>query len=504
MKKALIKCYRNGKTTIESSDFHFSGENKATKIIVDFSEADQENKYYKYVDIINSKQEAARYEFEKENLVEIELAADINKGGYIYIIPFMLDSKEEDAIKIKFQEKSIYVRKLSDIGTNPPKRFKDVIFQLDEKKLDKIVKIEEEEVDVLQLILSKANYNDIQKLFKDVSLNQANGVLTFTAFDGSIKEIDLDLELVPIDGSFDAISHEIVIELASGAEIRIPVGDLLTELNNRVVALEQNKRDKSVKITKIDMDISANANKLGLENLQDEVIQAISGNAPVNNVIGDNAVVSEKIAEDAINIKHLNNDLKSLFFLNNKYGSDYSFVIGSFAANGLEAPATNRIRSEYITSTNPIIIELIDKIQFNMNVWLYSKEGVYIDRTGLTTEPFVLTNEYMARIVLSYKDNRNINEEDIPTLTNNLILKEQEVKLKDNSIGNSKIIDKAITPEKTNFFDISKNLINIDNAIIGYRLSSVNGELIEDSLYITTEFIEVEPNATYYRSLTFP
>src|SRR5690554_6177225 len=137
MKKALIKCYRNGKTTIETGDFHFSGENKATKIIVDFSEADQENRYYKYVDIINNKQEAARYGFGKENLVEIELDADINKGGYIYIIPFMLDSKEEDAVKIKFQETSIYVRKLPDIGTNPPKRVKDIILQLNEKKLDK-------------------------------------------------------------------------------------------------------------------------------------------------------------------------------------------------------------------------------------------------------------------------------------------------------------------------------------------------------------------------------
>ena len=88
----------------------------------------------------------------------------------------------------------------------------------------------------------------------------------------------------------------------------------LSTVESKVSNLEVGKRDKSVKITKNDMDISSNANKLGLENLQDEVIQAITGNAPVNNVIADNAVVSEKIAEGAINIKHLNNDLKSLFF----------------------------------------------------------------------------------------------------------------------------------------------------------------------------------------------
>ena len=277
-------------------------------------------------------------------------------------------------------------------------------------------------------------------------------------------------------------------------EIGVKFQQVEQEYAPRLLNVEQNKRDKSVKITKIDMDISANANKLGLENLQDEVIQAISGNAPVNNVIGDNAVVSEKIAEDAINIKHLNNDLKSLFFLNNKYGSDYSFVIGSFAANGLEAPATNRIRSEYISSTNPIIIELIDKIQFNMNVWLYSKEGVYIDRTGLTTEPFVLTNEYMARIVLSYADNRDVTIDDIPILSNSLVLGIQEIKLQPNSINSEKIADNAVIPEKTNFFDISPNLINIDESVIGYRLSSSTGELIEDNLYITTGFIKVDPS----------
>src|SRR5690554_3225333 len=314
MKKALIKCYRNGKTTIESSDFHFSGENKATKIIVDFSEADQENKYYKYVDIINSKQEAARYEFEKENLVEIELAADINKGGYIYIIPFMLDSKEEDAIKIKFQEKSIYVRKLSDIGTNPPKRFKDVIFQLDEKKLDKIIKIEDEEVDVLQLILSKANFSDIQKLFKDVSLNQADGVLTFTAFDDSIKEIDLDLELVPVDGSYDAISHEIVIELASGAEIRIPVGDLLTELNNRVVALETGKVDKVVGKDLVDNEdiaqITTNKNDIAIIN------QDVEANATeITSVKGKVSNLESKEQEYASRLANVENNKADIVYV---------------------------------------------------------------------------------------------------------------------------------------------------------------------------------------------
>lgn len=60
------------------------------------------------------------------------------------------------------------------------------------------------------------------------------------------------------------------------------------------------KRDKSTKITNNDLDTSADANKIKLVNLSDEVTQAISGNAPVNNVIADGAVTTEKIANTSI------------------------------------------------------------------------------------------------------------------------------------------------------------------------------------------------------------
>lgn len=71
------------------------------------------------------------------------------------------------------------------------------------------------------------------------------------------------------------------------------------------------KRDKSVTIKGTELDISADGNKVKLVNLADEVIQSITGNAPVNNVIADGAVGTTKIADSSV--------------VGSKLGNNYSF-----------------------------------------------------------------------------------------------------------------------------------------------------------------------------------
>lgn len=88
------------------------------------------------------------------------------------------------------------------------------------------------------------------------------------------------------------------------------------DLDNRLRDLDNRKRDKSEKLTKDDFDISSNDKKIGLINLQDEVIQAITGNAPVNNVIADNAITREKIADGAVSpekTNFINNEVEVIF-----------------------------------------------------------------------------------------------------------------------------------------------------------------------------------------------
>ncbi|MFA7097399.1 MAG: hypothetical protein WC383_13085, partial [Gammaproteobacteria bacterium] len=68
-------------------------------------------------------------------------------------------------------------------------------------------------------------------MFKSVSYASATGILTFTRYDDTTTAIDFPLELIVQSGSYDAVNNEIVLVLADSSEIRIPVDNLLTDLD---------------------------------------------------------------------------------------------------------------------------------------------------------------------------------------------------------------------------------------------------------------------------------
>ncbi len=65
--------------------------------------------------------------------------------------------------------------------------------------------------------------------FEDVDYNGADGKLTFTFGDGSTKTIDLPLELLIQSGHYDADAQCIVLVLANGDKLTVPVSDLVDE-----------------------------------------------------------------------------------------------------------------------------------------------------------------------------------------------------------------------------------------------------------------------------------
>lgn len=79
--------------------------------------------------------------------------------------------------------------------------------------------------------LIKITALETANMFKDVSYNSTNGVITFTLFDDTTKTIDLPLELIVESGYYDEANNALVLVLANGSEIDIPVGDLLTDLD---------------------------------------------------------------------------------------------------------------------------------------------------------------------------------------------------------------------------------------------------------------------------------
>lgn len=76
--------------------------------------------------------------------------------------------------------------------------------------------------------------------------------------------------------------------------------------NTVIMEILETKRDKNVKITRDDMDTSSDDKKLGLENLSKEVLDAMTGGAPIpSNRPPKGGWVTEDIADEAINFNKL-------------------------------------------------------------------------------------------------------------------------------------------------------------------------------------------------------
>lgn len=89
---------------------------------------------------------------------------------------------------------------------------------------------------VSELKLTSALYNRILRLegeaFTSIAYDSATGKLTFTAVNGTQESVDLPLELITSGGYYDDTegSEAVVLVLANGQEIRIPVDSMLSEL----------------------------------------------------------------------------------------------------------------------------------------------------------------------------------------------------------------------------------------------------------------------------------
>ena len=82
---------------------------------------------------------------------------------------------------------------------------------------------------------SLSTMNDV---FKDVSYNASNGVLTFTKKDNSTIQIDLPLELLIKSGHYDSSTENLVLVLANNDKINIPVSELVNEYYADGITLE--------------------------------------------------------------------------------------------------------------------------------------------------------------------------------------------------------------------------------------------------------------------------
>lgn len=125
---------------------------------------------------------------------------------------------------------------------------------LNEQNLNKI-DVATDEIDnrVIALDTNKFNKTDAEGLFKDVSLNPANGVITFTLVSGATKTIDTLLEKIAINFDYDAETQQLIITLDDGEIKYVDLSALITQyefLDSDTIAFQVKADGKVTAIVK--------------------------------------------------------------------------------------------------------------------------------------------------------------------------------------------------------------------------------------------------------------
>ena len=147
------------------------------------------------------------------------------------------------------------------------------------------------------------NYNDeeIRKLLngslKNVNYTASNGMLTFTKNDGSTISVDLPLELLIESGRYDEANKQIVLTLANGNVINIPISDLLDDFYDKGETYNKTEIDNII------AEKQALIEKLELENKsQQEEIDMLTADYRENTVEGETAIVTDSLPNSKVSI----------------------------------------------------------------------------------------------------------------------------------------------------------------------------------------------------------
>jgi hypothetical protein len=162
-----------------------------------------------------------------QNQYAASLSINLTEGGSFFI---RLLNKNGEILTSYILDMSVTSKRIVDGAVTTEKLANSSITE--EKIVDK---------NVTENKLSDAVSRKLNSAFKEVSYNAKNGCLTFTDSDGGEKTIDLPLELIVSSGAYDDTENEeaIVLTLANGEKIRIPVNDLIDTIDNRFGDVEK-------------------------------------------------------------------------------------------------------------------------------------------------------------------------------------------------------------------------------------------------------------------------
>lgn len=220
--------------------------------------------------------------------------------------------------------------------------------------------------------------------------------------------------------------------------------------------------------------------------------------------IGDGVIDNSKIKDRAVSLNKLDftTSGKNLININ-----DNNVRLGYYVANGdvLSNASYNAtgyipvsVGKDYVLSYNGTVAtaRFVDYYDANYEV---VSTGANISKItipdGVSYVRLSIAISSWAYIQLEEGTSPTNYEEFHPFIKGEYI---KDVNVGPGKVGTTQIIDKAVSPNKTSFFAMGKNLIDINNANVLYgKYVGANGTIYSNSDYNTTDYLPVKAGKTY-------
>ena len=166
---------------------------------------------------------------------------------------------------------------------------------------DEIQEIEEE---VTRRSIENVEYNFKDNL-KDIEYDNTTGILTFTRYDGTTKEVDLPLELIVSSGTYNDTTKELELTLANGQLIKIPLSDLIddfyikSEIDTKVDTINGELTNLKTEDSKLQETLTNQEKKI--EELEEE-LETLYGDFEPNTVTGEVATINDGVNKSRVEV----------------------------------------------------------------------------------------------------------------------------------------------------------------------------------------------------------
>jgi len=337
-------------------------------------------------------------------------------------------------------------------------------------------------------------------LFWEHQSNDTHGLDGFSAIDASrgVFELAFTTEMLTNEGTLNArlklVTGSGVIE-SRGFNITVFIGsdteavessDSFTALTKALVDVQNLEQNYAPRLNEVtaqlkqkakQTDVRLKSTPLGLDDVSEELLSAIqSGEGTTFNLLSEPRERSVTPSKTT--------------FINtstNLFNKEDIFVGKSILPTNGELSDNRPFYTTNYIWVNPSANYVSNRFE---RVAFYDENKNFI---SVSEEPDSFTTPVNAMYIRLHGYNKQLRlNPQINEGTSLLPFEEFKLTLSESVniiVGNEDIVDNSISKEKTNFIKRSTNLYNPKTAIDGYYLKSTDGELVEDSQYITSDYI---------------